>query len=100
MIRKPKTKIAPAEVRKIRKAMGFTQEEFARFLWVTFSTLNRWEAGRAVPFGMHLQILKLLRQKLADGSFQGMLRDPRSADPTFLLYCLLQSIYENGRGRR
>ncbi len=26
-----------AEVRKIRKALGFSQEELARFLWVTFS---------------------------------------------------------------
>ena len=39
-------KMPARKIRKIRKAAGLTQEEFARFLWVTYSTLNRWEAGR------------------------------------------------------
>ena len=64
------TKISAEGIRKIRKAMGFSQEEFARFLWVTYSTLNRWEARRAVPFGMHLQILILLREKIYNPSFR------------------------------
>ena len=95
MIRAPETKIAQAEVRKIRKAMGLTQEEFARFLWITCTTLNRWEAGRGAPFGMHLRILILLQKHLAKPSFRRALQHPRAEDLTFLLYRLLQLTYED-----
>jgi len=42
--------LTPARVKKIRKALGFSQGDFARTLWVTYTTVNRWEAGRAAPF--------------------------------------------------
>ena len=93
-------KMPAQQIRKIRKAVGLSQEEFARFLWVTYSTLNRWEAGRAVPFGLPLRILALLEQKLSTRSFRAVLRDPRANDPTFLLYRLLQSTFRNRRSKR
>jgi transcriptional regulator with XRE-family HTH domain len=99
MVRKIKPEMRGTEVRRIRKALGFTQEEFSRFLWVTYSTLNRWEADRAKPFGMHLQILLLLRRELTKQTFRDLLHDPRSADPTFLLFGLLKSCYGNHRLR-
>lgn len=99
MMRKIKPEMSGAQVRKVRRALGFTQEEFARFLWVTYSTLNRWEADRAKPFGMHLQLLQLLRKGPAKQTFRHLLHDPRSADPTFLLFGLLKSCYGN-HGRR
>lgn len=86
-----------AEVRKIRKALGFSQEDLARFLWVTFSTLNRWEAGRAVPFGMHLELLRLLKRNLSAPALKTALRDPRAADSLFLLYRLLRPLYGEKR---
>ena len=86
-------RISAAEVRRIRKALGFTQEEFARFLWVTFSTLNRWESGRAAPFGMALRILILLKSKQHFKDFRNYIRNSRSQDSTFLLYQLLKSCY-------
>jgi putative transcriptional regulator len=86
-------KMTPTRVRKIRKAMGISQEEFARFLWVTYSTLNRWEVGRAAPFGMHLRILELLEKHLTTPSFRAALENPRAADPMFLLYRLLRPLY-------
>jgi transcriptional regulator with XRE-family HTH domain len=88
--------MTPARVRKIRRALGFTQEEFARVLWVTYTTLNRWEAGRAAPTGMHLRILKLLEGNLARPSFQAALRDPRATDPMFMSHRMLEPLY----GRR
>ncbi len=36
-------------VRELRQEMGLTQEELAVSLGVTFSTVNRWENGRANP---------------------------------------------------
>ena len=84
-------------IRKIRKALGLSQGEFARVLWVTYSTLSRWERGLAPPFGMHLEILRFLARNLASRSFQAALKDPRAADPMFLLYRLLQREF-SGRG--
>src|ERR1700730_14240511 len=87
------SKMTPNRVRNIRKAMGLSQEEFARFLWITYSTLNRWEAGRAVPFGMHLRILELLDNQLRTPLFRAALQNPRAVDPMFLLYRLLRPLY-------
>ena len=36
-------------IKTIRQALGFTQEELAKALNVSFSTVNRWENGRALP---------------------------------------------------
>jgi transcriptional regulator with XRE-family HTH domain len=92
-------KIPSSEVRKIRKELGFSQEEFARFLWVTYSTLNRWEAGRAAPFGLHLRILTLLQHTRHRKFVASLLEDARISDPTFLLYRLLDFVYREGAGR-
>jgi transcriptional regulator with XRE-family HTH domain len=92
--------MTPARVRRIRRALGFTQEEFARTLWVTYTTLNRWEAGRAAPTGMHLRILRLLEENVERPSFRAALRDPRANDPMFLLHQMLDPLYSRrGHGR-
>lgn len=39
----------PAFVRRLRARMGLTQEQFAREVGVTFSTINQWENGRRHP---------------------------------------------------
>jgi len=36
-------------LKKIRKELNLTQEQLARDLNVSFSTLNRWENSHAVP---------------------------------------------------
>jgi transcriptional regulator with XRE-family HTH domain len=92
--------MTPSRVRKIRKTLGFSQEEFARTLWVTYSTINRWEAGRASPFGVHLRILQLIEQNLAAQSFRTVLGDPRATDPMFLLHRLLEPLYGETRARK
>jgi len=99
MRRNVEIKISASEIRRIRKTMGFSQEEFARFLWVTYSTLNRWEARRAVPFGLPLQILTMLQKDMYSPSFKATLRDPRAVDPLFLLYRLLKPRYGNPQNR-
>lgn len=97
---KMETNISATEVRRLRKSMGYSQEEFARFLQVTFQTLNRWESGRNVPSGVHLGILLLLRWNLTSRSFRALLNDPQSADSTFVLYRVLQSCYGASRSNR
>lgn len=39
----------PNEIRLIRQKALLTQETFAKELGVAFSTVNRWESGRAHP---------------------------------------------------
>ncbi|MDP1688826.1 MAG: helix-turn-helix domain-containing protein [bacterium] len=36
-------------IKDLRRKLGLTQEEFAHQVGVTFSTVNRWEIGRAIP---------------------------------------------------
>lgn len=36
-------------LRKIRIQQSYTQEQFARELNVSFSTINRWENGHTIP---------------------------------------------------
>ena len=36
-------------LKSIRKQKKYTQEQFARELNVSFSTINRWENGRTEP---------------------------------------------------
>jgi transcriptional regulator with XRE-family HTH domain len=75
-----------------------SQDDFARVLWVTYSTLSRWERGHAVPFGLHLHILEQLKTQLARSAFKNTLKDPRMRmdDPLFLLYRLLKPLYAGG----
>ncbi len=44
-----KDKDIPKTVKKLRTAMGLTQEQFAAKIGVTFSTVNRWENDKGKP---------------------------------------------------
>lgn len=39
----------PEEIKKIRQRSFLTQQNFAKKIGVAFSTVNRWESGRAKP---------------------------------------------------
>lgn len=53
-----------AEVRALRHRLGLTQEQMARALTVTFSTINRWENGHARPSALALRALQGMRERL------------------------------------
>jgi DNA-binding transcriptional regulator YiaG len=36
-------------IRDLRNRLGLTQEDFARALGITVSTVNRWEKGHSIP---------------------------------------------------
>lgn len=91
--------MSPSRVRKIRKTLGLSQEDFARTLWVSYVSLNRWEKGHGVPKGMHLRLLLLLERSLGSASLQAALKDPRAVDPMFLLYRLLEPLYASSKAR-
>ena len=39
----------PEEIKKISQRSFLTQQDFAKKIGVAFSTVNRWESGRAKP---------------------------------------------------
>jgi len=41
--------MTPKKIKKLRKALGLTQKEFACKLGVNISTLSRWETGKFKP---------------------------------------------------
>ena len=47
-------------VKKIRDTLGFSQEELARELGVSFATINRWENHKSQPSKLAKQALKEL----------------------------------------
>ena len=51
-------------IRKLRTTLGLTQEQFAAKAGVTYSTVNRWENGKAKPSPLALQKIEELQNKL------------------------------------
>lgn len=52
-----------ADVKKLRKRLVLTQEEFAHEIGVTFATVNRWENSKSKPSRLALRILAVLVEK-------------------------------------
>jgi len=47
-------------VAQLRDRLGYTQEEMARALDVTVSTVNRWENGHSKPSKLAIRVLDAL----------------------------------------
>ena len=45
------------DIKKIRRKAFLTQEEFAKRIGVSYTTVNRWETGKAKP---NLKAMKLI----------------------------------------
>jgi putative zinc finger/helix-turn-helix YgiT family protein len=55
--------LTPHEIRELReKALGITQEEFARLTGIGLATISRWERGRLVQNRAMDRYLRLLRE--------------------------------------
>lgn len=51
----------------IRTQQNYTQEQFARELNVSFSTINRWENGRTEPSGLaKMRLLEYCKRNCVD----------------------------------
>jgi len=46
------------QIRELRLRLGLTQEQFARVVGVTFTTVNRWERDWNTPRGLSLRALE------------------------------------------
>lgn len=57
-------KRGPIDIKAIRLELGFTQEDLARKLGVTLSTVSKWEQGLFSPSRLaHEKIEKLIKKE-------------------------------------
>ena len=65
-----------ADIKKLRKRLALTQEEFAHEIGVTFATVNRWENAKAKPSRLALRTLAVLREKTEAAAKKSSRRTP------------------------
>ena len=53
---------SPAQIKKLRKALGQTQAEFASLLSVSIKTVEAWEGDTKHPTGPALRLMELLER--------------------------------------
>ena len=54
----------PQEIRALRRALGLTQDEFARRLCTTQQTVSEWEIGKHRPRCVSRSIFRLLASEV------------------------------------
>lgn len=55
--------MSPREVKRIRRILGLTQQQFANALHVARESVARWEVGMSKPTGLYLKALTDLAKK-------------------------------------
>jgi putative transcriptional regulator len=58
----PPRKLAPRDIRAIRRSLNASQVLFARFLNVSPNTIRSWEQGTRRPRGADLKLLAIARK--------------------------------------
>jgi len=86
-------KLTPSRIRKMRRTLGMSRQEFGHVLWAARTTVEQWESGECTPVGMHHRLLTLLERALQSPAIRLTLLDARASDPMFLLYRLLEPLY-------
>ncbi|AVH64048.1 helix-turn-helix domain-containing protein [Nostoc sp. 'Peltigera membranacea cyanobiont' N6] len=69
MVRKTLTRNQPEVgkfLRELRILAGLTQEQFASFLGVTYSTINRWENGHTRPMPLAMQKIEEIAKDMGE----------------------------------
>ncbi|MBM4035093.1 MAG: helix-turn-helix domain-containing protein [Planctomycetes bacterium] len=59
--------MSPDELRAFRVSLGMSRREFARQLFISEPTLERWERGQGGPREIHLHVLDRMREHLGAG---------------------------------
>ncbi|MEO8316404.1 MAG: helix-turn-helix domain-containing protein [Pseudomonadota bacterium] len=58
-----KIAVQPADVQKVRKMLGLSQDKFAEAFGVSASTLRKWEQGQRAPTGAAKTLLKIIARE-------------------------------------
>jgi transcriptional regulator with XRE-family HTH domain len=63
-------------VKAVRVYLGITQEQLARDLNISFSTINRWENGRTIPSRLaKMRFIEYCLQRNVDNAIIAELKD-------------------------
>lgn len=63
-------------VKAVRAYLGITQEQLARDLNISFSTINRWENGRTIPSRLaKMHFIEYCLQRNVDNAIIAELKD-------------------------
>ena len=55
--------VKPSAIRKARKHLGLSQDQFADAFGVSASTLRKWEQGQRAPTGAAKTLLKIIERE-------------------------------------
>jgi len=78
------------EIRRLRLSLGWPQETLARELGVSFSTVNRWENGKAVPSPMAKKAIAALAPLVQCGAWKpSVVEADKRASRRLVLRCPL-----------
>ena len=62
-------------IRRLRKALGLSQERLAHLIGVSFQTVNRWETSASVPTGPTTLVIESLEKIVAAGRVNELLQE-------------------------
>lgn len=78
----------------IRKKLAFSQEQMARLLGVSFTSVNRWEGGHSSPTGPIRDLYLALDTAIRAGNAPEKIRRAADAERSTFLYTLFRMAYE------
>lgn len=83
----------------IRRRLGQTQEQMARLLAVSFTSVNRWEGGHSSPTGPARDLYLALDAAFRAGNLPQAIVRAASGERGAFLYALFRMAYAHAGGR-
>jgi transcriptional regulator with XRE-family HTH domain len=83
----------------VRKRLGMSQEQMARLLGVSFTSVNRWEGGHSGPTGPFCDLYLALEAAIRAGNRPEAIRQASNSERGMFLYALFRMAY-GSKGRR
>jgi len=77
----------------IRERLGLSQEQMARLVGVSFTSVNRWEGGHSGPTTSTRDLYLALEAALAAGHSPQAIRDAANSERGVFLYNLFRMAY-------
>ena len=86
----------PAKMHSIRQTLGLSQEQMARLVGVSFTSVNRWEGGHSGPTASTRDFYLALESALAAGHSPQAIREAANSERGAFLYNLFRMAYGGG----
>jgi transcriptional regulator with XRE-family HTH domain len=77
----------------IRERLGLSQEQMARLVGVSFTSVNRWEGGHSSPTGSTRDLYLALDAALTSGHAPQAIREAANSERGVFLYNLFRMAY-------